>query len=214
MDADSRRQKRQDEALSMLNVAVEAMNLAKEISSVTPAKAIFGSVGVLLTMIRVRFPPSPMSHSRPTRDQDSMANKTDYVELGLACADVCRALDRGMKGRKLDDLSQSVREAIAQLTTWVKPVIYTLDNSPTTLLIAGLWQRFKGRSSSRASGTRSLDSSMRRAIRMRSGPGNWTSTGSFTSSTCVPSPLCVTANLPVSDRTGNKYKCSRFRHSS
>ena len=88
-----------------------------------------------------------------------MANKADYVELGLACADVCKALDRGMKGRKLDDLSQSVREAIAQLTTWVKPVIYTLDNSPTTLLIAGLWQRFKGRSSSRASGTRSLDSS-------------------------------------------------------
>ena len=56
MDADSRRQKRQDEALSMLNVAVEAMNLAKEISSVTPAKAVFGSVGVLLTMIKVRFP--------------------------------------------------------------------------------------------------------------------------------------------------------------
>ena len=46
-----------------------------------------------------------------------MANKTDYVELGLACADVCEALDRGMNGRKLDDLSQSVREAIAQLTT-------------------------------------------------------------------------------------------------
>ena len=46
-----------------------------------------------------------------------MANKTDYVELGLACADVCKTLDRGMNGRKLDDLSQSVREAIAQLTT-------------------------------------------------------------------------------------------------
>ena len=52
-----------------------------------------------------------------------MANKADYVELGLACADVCKALDRGIKGRKLDDLSQSVREAIEQLTTWVKPVM-------------------------------------------------------------------------------------------
>ena len=49
--------------------------------------------------------------------QDSVANKTDYVELGLACADVCRALDRGMNGKSLDDLSQSVCEAIAQLTT-------------------------------------------------------------------------------------------------
>ena len=41
--------------LSLLNAAIEAMNLAKEISSVTPAKAVFGSVSALLTMIRVRF---------------------------------------------------------------------------------------------------------------------------------------------------------------
>ena len=46
-----------------------------------------------------------------------MANKSDYVDLGLSCANVCKALDQGMNGRKLDDLSQSVREAIAQLTT-------------------------------------------------------------------------------------------------
>ena len=46
-----------------------------------------------------------------------MINEIDYVELGLACADVCRALDRGMKGRKVDGLSQSVFEAIVQLTT-------------------------------------------------------------------------------------------------
>ena len=46
-----------------------------------------------------------------------MINKTDYVELGLACADVCRALDRGINGSRIDDLSQSVFEAIGQLTT-------------------------------------------------------------------------------------------------
>ena len=46
-----------------------------------------------------------------------MSNKTDYVELGLACADVCEALNRGMNGRRLDDLSQSMRTAISQLTT-------------------------------------------------------------------------------------------------
>ena len=57
-----------------------------------------------------------MVHSRLMYNQDSMANKSDYVELGLACADVCKALDRGMNGRKLDDLSQSVCEAIEQLT--------------------------------------------------------------------------------------------------
>ena len=46
-----------------------------------------------------------------------MVNKIDYVELGLACADVCRALDRGMNGRLVDELSVSVFEAIEQLTT-------------------------------------------------------------------------------------------------
>ena len=46
-----------------------------------------------------------------------MVNKIEYVELGLACADVCRALDRGMNGKKLDDLNQPVCEAIVQLTT-------------------------------------------------------------------------------------------------
>ena len=39
----------------MLDAAVEAVNLAKEISGATPAKAVFGSVSVLLTMIMVRF---------------------------------------------------------------------------------------------------------------------------------------------------------------
>ena len=46
-----------------------------------------------------------------------MANEADYIELGLACADVCKALDRGMNGRRLDELNQSVFEAIGQLTT-------------------------------------------------------------------------------------------------
>ena len=44
-----------------------------------------------------------------------MANESDYIELGLACANVCKVLDRGMNGKKPDDLSQSVREAIEEL---------------------------------------------------------------------------------------------------
>jgi len=46
-----------------------------------------------------------------------MINEPDYVELGLFCADICRALERGMNGKKLDDLSRSVRDAIDQLMT-------------------------------------------------------------------------------------------------
>jgi len=52
-----------------------------------------------------------------THDQDTMANEQDYVELGLSCADICRALDRGMNGKTLNDLSKSVCDAINQLTT-------------------------------------------------------------------------------------------------
>lgn len=45
-----------------------------------------------------------------------MANEEDYVQVGLSCADICRALDRGLKGRQLDELNQSVLAAISQLT--------------------------------------------------------------------------------------------------
>jgi hypothetical protein len=65
-----------------------------------------------------------------------MANQLDYVDLGLNCADICKALDRGMNGKKLDDLSQSACDAINQLTTWVKPVAHSLGSSLTLLPIA------------------------------------------------------------------------------
>ena len=57
MDANLQQQKRQDNTLSLLGVAIDAMDLAKEVSSVTPAKAVFGSVSIILTMIRVRLLP-------------------------------------------------------------------------------------------------------------------------------------------------------------
>ena len=44
-----------------------------------------------------------------------MTNRIDYVELGLACADVCRALERGTDGRRADQFNRSVLEAIEQL---------------------------------------------------------------------------------------------------
>ena len=45
-----------------------------------------------------------------------MISKADYVELGLTCADVCEALNRGMNGRQTDQLSQTVLEVIEELT--------------------------------------------------------------------------------------------------
>lgn len=46
-----------------------------------------------------------------------MANRRDYMDLGRFCADVCKTLDRGLEGRRSDELSQPVLEAIDRLTT-------------------------------------------------------------------------------------------------
>lgn len=46
-----------DGAISLLNNAIETLNITKEASSTTPAKAVFGSVSGLLTMTRVCHPP-------------------------------------------------------------------------------------------------------------------------------------------------------------
>ena len=55
MDVNSQQPKGQDGALSSLNMAIDAINLAKDIVDIAPAKAAFGTVSALLTMIRVRF---------------------------------------------------------------------------------------------------------------------------------------------------------------
>ena len=103
--------------------------------------------------------------SRFTRIQDTMTNKTDYLELGLVCADVCKALQRGMNGRGMDGFGQSVQEAITQLTTWVEPVTYSLGSSLMMFLIAELSRRSRIRSTRRVDGIYPPDSSTRRVIR-------------------------------------------------
>ena len=49
---DPKPKRRWDNDLSSMNDAIEAMNLAREVLSITPAMAGFGSVRVVLTMIR------------------------------------------------------------------------------------------------------------------------------------------------------------------
>jgi hypothetical protein len=62
------------------------------------------------------FPPPTRRCSILTCVKDLMANELDYIELGLSCADVCQALDRGTNGKRLDELNKSVLSAIGQLT--------------------------------------------------------------------------------------------------
>ena len=44
-----------------------------------------------------------------------MSNKDDYIALGLSCAEVCKALDRVLKGSGSEELSKTVVEAIGRL---------------------------------------------------------------------------------------------------
>ena len=49
----SQRPKERDGILSTLNMVIDGLDFAKEVADITPEKAAFGSVAVLLTMIRV-----------------------------------------------------------------------------------------------------------------------------------------------------------------
>ena len=97
-----------------------------------------------------------------------MANEREYVELGLSCGDICRALERGMSGKKMDDLSQSVCDAIAQLTMWAQPEMHGLDNSLRMFLTTELWPRSRGKSSNGVGGMQPRDFFMRRVTRKQS----------------------------------------------
>ena len=66
METGSQQPNRWEGAISALNTAI-ASNLAANISNITPAKNVSGSVSVLLTTIRVCFPLSsselPKAHT-------------------------------------------------------------------------------------------------------------------------------------------------------
>jgi hypothetical protein len=55
MKAESQRPKGREDAISVLNATIEALDLADKNSSITPAKTAFATASTLLTMIRVRF---------------------------------------------------------------------------------------------------------------------------------------------------------------
>ena len=46
-----------------------------------------------------------------------MDKEQEFIGLGLYCADVCKALDRGLNGKGSEELSKSLREAIEELNT-------------------------------------------------------------------------------------------------
>ena len=114
--ASSQQPKVRDGVLTTLDLFIQALNISKDACGIAPAQVALGSASVLLTMIRVRFPPfrenKPLTHVV----QDTMANDKDYTELGQACAEVCQALYQRLKGRGSGDLNQHVLSAIGTLT--------------------------------------------------------------------------------------------------
>lgn len=58
-----------------------------------------------------------------------MINEQDYVDLGRELANVYEVLRYLMKGRRFEEFSQRVCEAIQQLSTWVP----TIDPMPVVL---------------------------------------------------------------------------------
>lgn len=53
MEPTTQQPKEREGTISALNVLIDALDLAKEIASITPAKAVLGSASILLSMIRV-----------------------------------------------------------------------------------------------------------------------------------------------------------------
>ena len=94
-----------------------------------------------------------------------------------------------MNGKKLDDLSQPMREAIEQLMACVEPVVHSLDSLLMMVFILELWRRSEGRSSNRTDGTQSLGFFKPGMIKIELPLGSQISGGFSRSSTYVQSFL-------------------------
>jgi hypothetical protein len=118
MASKPQRQKEDDGAHSTLDAAIQDLTYAKDACGVPPAQVAFGSVSNLLVVTRVRpLPQFAVMEFRFTLIQGSVVDKQDYTELALFCVDICKTLDRGLSGRRLDELGKSVLASIEQLTT-------------------------------------------------------------------------------------------------
>jgi hypothetical protein len=114
----SQQPKGRDGALSTLNAAIGVLNRAKGASGTAPTQAAFGSVNDLPTTVRVRsllFCDEGLpAHTYPGLCGRRKGVRRAWVDLHRH---LYSALDRGMYKKKPEDPSQSVREAITQLTT-------------------------------------------------------------------------------------------------
>ena len=110
-----------------------------------------------------------------------MAGEQDYVDLGLSCVGIYKALERGMDGRELNELSEPVREAIDELNAWVERAMHISVHPFTMILIAGLSQISRRRSRNEAGATGSVDSCTGGTTKRQFQGGSQSSIGPFES---------------------------------
>ena len=119
-----------------------------------------------------------------------MVDRSNCVQLGLACADACQDLAQRIDGGRADQPDQSSLRAIEQFTTWVGFANHILGSSLTDLPIAGPWLGSRSGWSSGAKGARSLAVSTQSMMTMQSRTGGWIWTRFVIILMCVTS-LCL-----------------------
>lgn len=76
MGSNTRRPRRRD-GVSSFNVAIETLNLAREVSSITPAKVVFGSASIILTTIRVSLHPHYVGRLQANKISTGLGGQPD-----------------------------------------------------------------------------------------------------------------------------------------
>ncbi|KAF9780530.1 hypothetical protein BJ322DRAFT_1112528 [Thelephora terrestris] len=105
MASTSQQSKGSDGVLRKLDMAIQFLTAAKDAGGFAPAQIALGAACALLNMIR-----------------DTISNKQGFVGLGLYCARVCKALDRGLNANKSVELDDSTLQAIGQLKTTIDEI--------------------------------------------------------------------------------------------
>ena len=190
MDIEAQQQKRRDNILSSLNATIEALNLVGGLSDIIPAKAVFGTVSVILTMIRVSLPlvyvDRLRTETRPGFDDQPGGLRRTWVGLRRHLYHPRQRVEGEKIGRPQQPCVGGNRAAEDVSYIGAHCECHTDDAFG---LIPGPSRRSSRRSSGGVNGTQSLEFSTQRTIRRRSSPGERTSIGSFSCSTWVASLL-------------------------
>ena len=165
MSTEYQKPKTRDRALSLLNAAIDTLNLARGIPSSTPAKAVFGSVSVLLTMIKVY---SFSSYGGEFPVHIHPGSQGQQKGLRRSWADLCRYLSSPRSRNERREEAGRPQSVCVRDNKSVDDVGLTCGSQfgrhSLVCLITERLRRSRRRLLNRAGATNFLNSSMQRAI--------------------------------------------------